>query len=265
MSTQTHPAPAPQKLSGGFVGAVVLHVVFAAAILLFGLLPGFHKPNWGEHASSVGSIQASIVSAIPLPPRAQPMEHSVLTSENVSPAAEEKPKEATAPPPKPTDVLIKKPETKPPPVKPAPREAEAVKHPQPAQPTPKATSGDNATQLPQATAQATNGTATITVQNRTFGDRYAYYLRGVSNTCARNYNQNQFSVDPRASEGKSVSITFDIQRDGSVANLRVARSSGSPTLDNAAKRAVLEVDSFGQLPEGDRLPIEFKFDYSTHR
>lgn len=258
MSTQAHPAQSPQKLSGGFAGAVILHIAVAVAILVFGLLPAFHKPNWGEQATSVGSIQASIVNAIPLPPKAPPVEHSVLASDNVSPAPVEKPKETTAPPPRPTDILIHKPEVKTPP-KTAPREQEAVKHPQPVSPTPKAATGDNATQLPQAINQATNGTATVTVQNRTFGDRYAYYLRGLGATITRNYNQQY--PDPRASQDKSVLVVFDVQRDGSVANLRIEKASGSPTLDNAAKRAVLEVDSFGRLPEGDHITIEYKFDY----
>lgn len=259
MSTQAHPAAAPQKLSSGFMGAILLHIAVALAIVAATFLPAFHKPNWGEQSSSVGSIQASIVNAIPLPPKAPSVEHSVLTSENVSPAPEEKTKEATAPPPKPTDLLIKKPEAKPTPVKPAPREAEATKHPQPTPVTPKATNGDTATQLPQSITQTANGTATVTVQNRVFGDRYAYYLRGLSNTINRNYSQQY--PDPRASQDRYVTILFDVERDGSVANLRITHPSGSPTLDNAGRHAILEVDSFGRLPEGDHISIEYKFDY----
>lgn len=260
MSTQAHPAPSPQKLGSGVVVAIALHAVVAIVLISLTFIGPMHKPNWGESAASVGSIQASMVNAIPLPPKAPPVEKSVLASENVSKTPEPHPKEKTAPPPRDTDLLIKnKVETKTQP-KAAPREVlDPPKHPQPTPPTPKAATGDSATQLPQAINQTVNGTATATVQNRTFGNRYAYYLRIVGTTVTRNYNTQR--PDPRTSQDKSVTILFDIQRDGSPANLRVETSSGSPTLDMAGKRAILEVDNFGPLPEGDHITIEYKFDY----
>jgi protein TonB len=259
MSTQAHPAPGRQPLGSGLIGAIVLHVAVAALLIGASFLRPFHKKPWGEDTASIGAIQASMVSAIPLPPKAPPVEKSVLASEDVTKAPEPPPVEKTAPPPKATDILVKsKPDKVVPKV--APKETpEPPKHPQPVAPSPKATSGDAATQLPQSISQTANGTATVTVQNRSFGNRYAYYLRIVGSTVTRNYNEQH--PDPRASQDKSVTLVFDIQRDGSPTNLRVETASGSSTLDMAARRAVLSVDSFGQLPEGDHITIEYKFDY----
>jgi protein TonB len=258
MSTYAHPEPSSQKIGGGFVGAVLLHIAVAAAILGAALLHPFRSKPWGEDAAATGSVQASIVDAIPLPPKAPTVDHSVLTSENVTKAPAPPVKEMTAPPPTKTDVLIKK-DTKVVP-KIAPKETTTpTKHPQPTPDSPKATSGDPATQLPQSITQATNGTATVTVQNRTFGNRYAYYLRLVGSMVTKNYNEQH--PDPRASQDKSVTLLFDIQRDGTVANLRFETKSGSPSLDTAGQRAIQEVDSFPQLPEGDHISIEYKFDY----
>jgi protein TonB len=259
MSSYAHPAPLQQKLGGGFAGAVLLHIAVAGILIGLAFLHPLHSKSWGEDASSAGAIQATMVNAIPLPPKAPPVDHAVLASEDVTKAPAPPVKEKTAPPPKPTDILIKnKIDTKP--SKVAPKENLApTRHPQPTPESPKATTGDAATQLPQATTQAVNGTATVTVQSRTFGNRYAYYLRIIGGMVTKNYNEQH--PDPRTSQDKSVTMLFDIQRDGTIQNLRLEIPSGSPSLDAAAKRAILQIDGFGPLPEGDHITIEYKFDY----
>ncbi len=264
------------RMGGGVAGAIGLHAALAALLIGAAYLHLSKHDRWGESAASVGAIQASMVSALPLPPHAPPVEKQVLASEDEARAPLPPPKAAAEPPPRLTDVLIKaktreKPAPPAPvhsvaPPKPTPKappvEAQPVKHPQPAPETPKARTGETtATQLPQAIAQSKNGTATATVQDRTFGFRYAFYLQAVS----RRVSQNWFSgeVDPRSSQGKRVTLLFDIDRDGKPQDVRVETRSGSPTLDQSAVRAVqrLEDDGFGPLPAGDHITIEFAFDY----
>ena len=84
-------------------------------------------------------------------------------------------------------------------------------------------------------------------------------MEAVGRVIAQNYLTQD--VDQRSSEGKNVIIAFDIERDGSIANVRIQNRSGSPTLDTAAIRALQRIDTFGPLPEGDRITIEDKFDY----
>ncbi len=250
----------PDRFGSGFVSAIALHVLvgaFLAALAIY--VPG-HVEHWGENASTVGAIQASMVSAIPLPSKVAPVEKSVLASENTTPAPKPPPKEATQPPPKPTDLLIKEKTTPKTPPKVAPVEQPAPpKHPQPTPTTPKAASGDSATQLPQAINQVKNGTAMATVQDRTFGNRYAYYLKIVSNTVAQNWYTNE--ADPTASQGKHVTLLFDINRDGVPENIRIETKSGSPSLDASALHALQRVDNFGPLPAGDHITVEYTFDY----
>jgi len=221
----------------GIAGAVILHVVIAATIIAAAFITHLHGDRWGENASSVGAIQASMVSAIPLPNRAAPVANSVLTPDDVSVAAATPPKEATQPPPQPTDILIKS--------KTAP-------------PT-KANTGEQATQLPQSVMQVQNGTATVNVQDRAFGNRYAYYVKIVA--AAVNQDWYRQEIDPRASQNKSVTIVFDIQRDGTPSNVRIETRSGSPTLDTSALRALQRVEGFGPLPSGDHITVEYTFDY----
>jgi protein TonB len=247
------------RLGRGFTIAVSLHFAAAALIAGWAFISHIHGPKWGDNVQQTGSIQASMVSSIPLSPKAAPVDKNVLASDNVTPVPAPQPKETTQPPPRPDDVLIKG-KT---PEKAAPKATaiNAPKHPQPTPVTPKAASGDAATQLPQSITQLKNGTATVTVEDRTFGQRYSYYLRVVSQLVNQNYNPNE--ADPRASQGHSVVLRFYIQNDGSVSDLHIETRSGSPTLDQAAMRAIQRVDSFGPLPagSGNQIPIEFKFDY----
>ena len=246
------------RFGSGVAGSVLLHAAVFAGIIGWAIFSHLHNPSLGENSSQVGSIQASMVSAIPLPTKAPPVKDQVLTPDDVSKAAAPPPKEATLPPPKDTDVLIKA--KTPPATKTAPVPTPAPpKHAQPVPDTPKANSGEQATQLPQSISQTTNGTATLTVQNRALGLRYAYYIRIVSSRITQNYNQE--FPDPRASQDKSVTVLFDIDRNGTPTNLRMEAASGSPTLDSAGKRAIQEVDSFGPNPAGESIPIAFKFDY----
>jgi len=261
----------PDRLGGGMAGAALLHLLLAGAIIAVAYL-GHNADRWGENQSSVGAIQASMVSAIPLPSHAKPVEKQVLASEDENQAPLPPPREATQPPPKPTDILIKA--KTPPPAKPAPVRTETpakpqpappttsstLKHPQPTPPTTKAETGETtATQLPEAISQLKNGTATISTPDRTFGFRYAYYLRIVSQKVSQNWVSSE--ADPRTSTGKRATVYFDIDRDGTPQNIRIAMRSGSPSLDESALRAVQRVDGFGPLPAGNQISIEFAFDY----
>src|SRR5215469_2226912 len=137
----------PDRFGSGFVRAIALHILVGACLAALAIYVPGHVEHWGENASTVGAIQASMVSAIPLPTKVAPVEKSVLTSENVTPAPKPPPKEATQPPPKPTDILIKEKTPKTPPKVAPVEQPTPPKHPQPTPPTPKADAGEAATQL----------------------------------------------------------------------------------------------------------------------
>jgi len=258
MSSYAHPASLQQKLGSGFAGAIVLHVVVAALLIGAAFLRPTHSDIWGDKTASTGSIQASMVSSIPLPSKVPPVEKSVLAPEVVTKAAAPPPKEHTVAPPRPTDVLIKS-NTKPP-TKVAPKETPAPpKHPQPTPDTPKASSGQQATQIAQSATPVKNGTASATVEDKAFGLRYAYYRDIVSRKVAENWYNSE--ADPRASQDKHVNIRIEILRDGSITNIQMEQRSGSPTLDQSALRALQRIDTFGPLPAGDHVTVELTFDY----
>ena len=49
-------------------------------------------------------------------------------------------------------------------------------------------------------------------------------------------------------DARRVYVTFDIKRDGHPANVQVEQSSGVPSLDQSAVRALQRIDTFGPLP-----------------
>ncbi len=198
-----------------------------------------------------------MVNSLPLPPKQPENDQNVLTSETPSPAPVQT-REQTQPPPQPDELAI------PDKIKQQPKVAERrepapPKHIQPAPPQPtKAQSGETSgVRIPESTTQLQNGTASVSVTDRTFGARFAYYIRIVNTRVAQNWYT--YEADPRTSNGKSVTILFDIDRNGNPSNERIEFPSGSPTLDQSALRAVQRVDTFGPLPAGDHITVEYTF------
>jgi periplasmic protein TonB len=238
----------------------VLHGIVFAAIIGWTFVSALHGNQWGEHAMEAGAIQATMVSALPLPPRQRTLDTGVLTSEKPSPAPVQT-KEKTEPPPSPKDIAIPTKQTKP--VKTAEKATpEPPKHvqPAPAQPT-KAVTGETAgIRIAQATMQLKNGTASVSVADHTFGSRFAYYINIVNSNVAKQWFVGE--ADPRTSQDKSVTIVFDINADGIPLNPRIETKSGSPSLDASALHAVQRVEGFGPLPGGkSKITVEYTFNY----
>jgi len=95
-----------------------------------------------------------------------------------------------------------------------------------------------------------------------FGTRFAWYVQGVSRVVSENWLK--YEVDPRITSANRVYVTFDIARDGHPMNVRLEQSSGVPSLDISAVRAIQRIDTFGGLPpeySGRIVSVEFWFDY----
>ncbi len=95
-----------------------------------------------------------------------------------------------------------------------------------------------------------------------FGTKYAWYVHVIQQKVAENWLK--YEVDPRITTAQRVYITFDIARDGHPANVQVEQSSGVPSLDISAVRALQRIDTFGPLPadySGGKISVEYWFDY----
>ena len=62
-----------------------------------------------------------------------------------------------------------------------------------------------------------------------------------------------------------VTVAFEIQRDGSARNLRIESSSGAPSLDRSALRAVADASPLPPVPQSWRDPvIQARFVFRLH-
>jgi len=95
-----------------------------------------------------------------------------------------------------------------------------------------------------------------------FGTKYSWYVRVIQQKVSENWLK--YEVDPRITTAQRVYITFDVARDGHPTNVRVEQSSGVPSLDISASRALQRIDTFGPLPPdypGSKISVEYWFDY----
>jgi periplasmic protein TonB len=95
-----------------------------------------------------------------------------------------------------------------------------------------------------------------------FGTKYAWYVRVIQQKVSENWLK--YEVDPRITSAQRVYITFDVMKDGHPANVQIEQSSGVPSLDISAVRALQRIDTFGTLPpdySGSKISVEYWFDY----
>src|SRR5947207_831941 len=96
-----------------------------------------------------------------------------------------------------------------------------------------------------------------------FGNKYSWYVKVIQQKVSENWLK--YEIDPRISAANRVYVTFDVARDGSPRNVQVEQSSGVPSLDQSAVRALQRIDTFGPLPSdysGNKVSVEFWFDYN---
>ena len=73
-------------------------------------------------------------------------------------------------------------------------------------------------------------------------------------------------VDPLVRNAKVATVSFDILRNGQVQNVKIVQSSGIPTLDYSARRAVLEASPLPELPrEFERSSANVEFTFQLQR
>jgi periplasmic protein TonB len=102
----------------------------------------------------------------------------------------------------------------------------------------------------------------ITGSGGDFGTKYAWYVQVIQRKVSENWMK--YEVDPSITSAKRVFITFDVARDGHPSNVQIEQSSGVPSLDISAVRALQRIDTFGPLPAdytGDKISVEYWFDY----
>ena len=242
--------------------SVALHALFLAALVAYSVLVGeWRGAEWGSSGGGGGAMSATLVSNIPLP--ANPDATNVVATESKglsqSPPKTQEEKapesipipERNAPKPKPWERAPRtSPQQKPKPVE----QANNV--------IPYGQGGPLSGPFSVFSAGGAKGGFGFSGGGGDFGSKYSWYVDVVRRKVSENWLK--YEVDPRVSEARRVYITFDILRNGQPANVQVEQSSGVPSLDISASRAIQRIDTFGPLPgdySGSRVSVEFWFDY----
>jgi periplasmic protein TonB len=237
-----------------------LHVGVTALMLLYAtIFSGPSGQGWGAGGGGE-AIGATLVSTVPLPANAAPTQN-VLANESKGltqsqPKIEEKEPDAIEIQGKNAKIKPKK-----------KQETVSKEKPQPApeEETNQVAFGEGGpVSGPYGTfsAAGAKGGFGVTGGGGDFGTRFAYYVRGIQQKVSENWLK--YEIDPNITTANRVYITFDVMRDGHPANVQVEQSSGVPSLDISAVRAVQRIDTFGTLPaeySGNKVTVEFWFDY----
>jgi periplasmic protein TonB len=238
-----------------------LHIAVAGAIIVYNVIaPGGGGGTWGAGGGG-DAIGVSLVSTVPLPANPMPTQN-VLANESKGlaeskPKPEEKEPEAIAIP----DREAKK--------KPKPKQTVSAseRKPQPQQQEasniiPFGQGGPVSGPYGSFSAGGAKGGFGFTGGGGDFGTRYAWYVRVVQQKVSENWLK--YEVDPSITDARRVYLTFDITREGQPTHIQVEQSSGVPSLDQSAVRALQRIDTFGPLPAdyaGNKVSVEFWFDY----
>jgi protein TonB len=210
----------PEPIAGPAAGAIVLHIALAACLAYYGWALGlFHHNLWGGPGGG-GAMQVNLVtSALPLP--ADELNQNVLATEKPSkaPAApSQKPKQQNTP--------------------------KTQQHQPPPRPNIAQYGEQKGSLMPHQMQAGSNGPTTV--GDNGFASLYPWYVDQINRKMGSAWNR--FEVDPRTPKGARIYLIFTVHRDGTVSDVQLDRSSGSPTLDTSCERGVQRVDTFGNLP-----------------
>jgi len=236
-----------------------LHVGVVGAMLIYAaVVTGPSGSSWGAGGGGE-AIGATLVSTVPLPANAAQTQNVLANESKGLTKSQPKIEEVT-----PDAIAIQGKNTKIKPKKiPTPTKEKA--QPEPEEETNQVAFGEGGpVSGPYGTfsAPGAKGGFGFTGGGGDFGTRFAWYVQGVQRKVSENWLK--YEVDAKISTAQRVYITFDIARDGHPMNVQVEQSSGVPSLDISASRAIQRIDTFGPLPpeySGSKVSVEFWFDY----
>ncbi len=248
------------NVRGPLIGSLALHVALFALALFGYLIPFSRGESWGGTTGGGGAMSATLVNSIPLPaPQVQTQnvlanQSKGLTESQLREVEKEQPKAIEIPAPEVKLKGIHKLEQK----KPPPKQVAKVEDNK----IPFGEGGPVSGPYGTFSAGGAKGGLSFSGGTGDFGSRFGWYVDAVRRKVSENWLK--YEVDPNIDTARRVYITFDITRSGQPVNIQVEQSSGVPSLDLSAQRALQRIDTFGPLPQeyaGSYVSVEFWFDY----
>jgi protein TonB len=254
--------PAPDNLKGPLSISLVMHA--ALAVLFIGSAMFSHQgEGWGGPGGAITVGVVGSLPAVPMPRPAVETPSRVVDESKGLYKAEPQPKPVVPPDATPIPKFEKK---KPP--KYVTRPSKVLENPTPPPPNAVPYGGGGTPTVPYTSFAMGSGTSTQAGMGfagpgaGNFGDRFSWYVEAVQRKVSGAWLQS--TVDPSIQFAPRVVATFDILRNGTVANIQVTQSSGNPSVDSSAVRAIRDASPMQQLPaaySGGKVSVEFWFDF----
>ncbi|HTQ95337.1 MAG TPA: TonB family protein [Candidatus Acidoferrum sp.] len=244
--------------------SVFFHVGLVVLIVL-GMWLQHNGDAWGGVGGGETGVKVNLVASagIPMPPTINPTE-----SQTVDPTKGLFKEEPPKPPEPPTDAtkVPKFEKEKPlPPTKPSKVFEKKTPPPPNAVPYGKGGQMNVPTGYADQPGPINGGVAVQGQGGGDFATRYGWYIEAVRRAINQNWMQNTIDPGVRAARRAKTTMTFSINRDGTVKNIRISESSGNRSMDDSASRALLAIDKFPALPadySGRYVDVTFDFDLS---
>jgi periplasmic protein TonB len=249
--------PETDSLRPRLVRSAMVHAIGLLALAGYSYLQGRVDSFGDPNINGGGSVMIQPVNSIPIPsPRGpvQPVANDTQSQVPEPPKPEKVKPQVKKPPPPDPDAISLRSKKKDSPKKVEPAPTRVTKQPEPINQV-YSQSGAR-TSSPMFTVQGSGGVGLG--ESNPFGNRFGYYAAAVRQQVARNWRTGDIALNT----APSVIVTFDVKRDGSVSNVKVAQSSGNAQLDRSCQRAVIDASPLPPLPAGferDSANIEFWF------
>ena len=262
--------PRDLSLKRYFFRSVFFHGLLIAAV--FGAAY-FNHPgaNWGGVGSKAsGGTKVNLVASAGLP---MPKEENVTESKVVDPTKSLNKEDPTPKLPEPKTDATKIPKFKEEHPLPPSRKSRIIEDTRP--------EADNAIpghhgspNLPTSYSQtpgpsaASQGVEAIGQGGGDFAGRYPWYVDAVRTRVEQSWDQTTIDPATRAAHQARAVVSFRINANGSISNIRIVKSSGNSSMDYSAMRALQSIDAFRPLPNdymGRFVDVTYGFDLSLTR
>jgi protein TonB len=251
----------PEPLAKPFWVSFTLHLAILGSFSVGALVNRSHLNMGSPTGGGMGGVLVNPVASIPLPNRGgpeNPVANDTKSQVPTPPTPKEKPKPAAkekAPPPdaialKSAKALAKRPAETP---------QQPNKFRDSKQYAPNQLYSDVGQRVSSSSYAVQGGGGVRLGDSSPFGEQFGPYANIIRDNIARQWRPSGLA---RTSIVPSVTVTFTIRRDGSVTNVKISRSSGIPTMDLSAQRAVLDAQ-LPALPNGfprNQADVEMRFE-----
>jgi TonB family protein len=253
MTARLDPLEKQESLRGPFLGSLLMHLLVFSFSFLYSWYLAHNRIQFGEaNAVPGGAVPVNIVKGLPMPPAQTEVENPVANDTHSSvpaPPAEKagRQQERVEPEEKAIPLPGKA-------KKAAPRQTPLRKF------RPYVPDRDNQlfaskgmgvnTQSYSGLQSESFGTGVGIGSGSPFGAYYGWYAEALQRRIGEQWQKELTQLDQRIRTPPRTVVFFEIQRDGSLHNIRLVQSSGNSAVDFAALRAVKNSDPVPPLPSG---------------